>query len=96
MIESNPSNNSILHDCFIKSLNDKHLSWKAKGLFCFLVNSPNFKTMCIDELKNHSSDGRDGTNTALNELIKHGYVLRKVNRGERGQFKGYTYSIFEK
>lgn len=76
-------------------LNDSRLSWKAKGLLCYLLSLPDNWKIYVNELKNHSSDGRDSTATALRELIQYGYIIQEVNRDEKGLFKGYIYNIFE-
>lgn len=77
------------------ALNDDRLSWKAKGVLCYLLSLPDDWKIYLNELKNHSSDGRDSTATAVNELIKFGYCTREVNRDEKGKITGYTYNIFE-
>ncbi|HEX9061380.1 MAG TPA: helix-turn-helix domain-containing protein [Clostridia bacterium] len=82
-------NNQVLTKCLF----DENLSWKAKGLLCYLLNLPDICIICLNELKNHSSDGRDSTSTALKELIKYGYIMQKVNRDEKGLFTGYAYNI---
>lgn len=76
-------------------LNDTQLSWKAKGLLCYLLSLPDDWQIYLNELKNHSSDGRDSTASAINELIKYGYCSREVNRDSRGRLKGYVYQIYE-
>lgn len=76
-------------------LNDTQLSWKAKGLLCYLLSLPDDWQIYLNELKNHSSDGRDSTASAINELIKYGYCSREVNRDSRGRLKGYIYQIYE-
>lgn len=58
-------------------LNDKKLSWKAKGLFAYLFSKPanwNFESRRI---ANESSDGRDATRAAIKELEERGYLERE-------------------
>jgi hypothetical protein len=76
-------------------INDVRLSWKAKGLLCYLLSLPDDWQVYVKELMNHASDGRDSTNTALSELMNYGYCIRTINRDESGHFKGYIYNIFE-
>lgn len=76
-------------------LQDERLSWKAKGLLCYLLSLPDDWKIYIDELKNHASDGRDGTATALRELITFGYCIRERARDEKGKFIGYVYTVYE-
>ena len=56
------------------ALQDERLSWKAKGLLAYLLSLPDDWQIYINELKNHAKDGRDSTRTAMNELIKFGYI----------------------
>lgn len=76
-------------------LKDDRLSWKAKGLLCYLLSLPDDWEIYVSELKSHASDGRDSTAAALRELIKNGYAIRERNRDEEGKLRGYIYQIFE-
>lgn len=76
-------------------LNDVRLSWKAKGILCYLLSLPDDWQVYVSELKNHASDGRDSTATAIKELLKFGYCFRKINRNEKGQIRGFIYNVFE-
>jgi len=76
-------------------LKDERLSWKAKGLLCYLLSLPDDWEIYVNELKSHASDGRDSTAAALKELIKYGYAIRDYNRDEEGKIRGYIYQIFE-
>ena len=78
------------------ALQDDRLSWKAKGLLAYLLSLPDDWQIYINELKNHSRDGRDSTRTAMNELIKFGYIHRNFSERQSGQFTGYDYFVSEK
>lgn len=78
-----------------EALNDKNLSWKAKGLHSYLMSLPDDWVLFISDLENRSSDGRDSTRGAINELLEAGYMER-VQKKEKGKFMGYDYSIYEK
>jgi hypothetical protein len=52
-------------------LEDKLLSWKAKGLFCYLLS---INDVCLFDLENSFKNFSDETNSAFNELIIHGYI----------------------
>lgn len=77
------------------ALNDKTLSWKAKGLICYLLSLPDEWKVYVQDLKNRSKDSRDSTRSGLNELIEANYIHRKVLKRDNGQFAGYTYFIYE-
>ena len=78
-------------------LRDNKLSWKAKGLHAYLLSLPDDWQIYIEDLKNRSKDGRDSTTSAVNELMKKGYIKRTPAKDEKtGRFKGgYDYEVYE-
>lgn len=78
-------------------LRDEKLSWKAKGLHSYLLSLPDDWQIYIEDLKNRSKDGRDSTTSAVNELMKKGYIKRTPAKDEKtGRFKGgYDYEVYE-
>lgn len=73
-------------------LQNKDLSWKAKGLLMYLMTLPASWKVQLSDLENRSTDGRDSTNGAIKELMDHGYISR-VPVTEKGKFKGYDYTV---
>ena len=78
-----------------KPLNNSGLSWKAKGLLSFLLSLPDDWEINIEHLKTVSTDGKESTAKGIQELMKAGYIVRQ-NKREKGQFKGFDYSVYEK
>jgi hypothetical protein len=76
-------------------IDDKSLSWQAKGLMTFLLSKPDTWKIYLADLKKQSKNGRDATAAILQELIKAGYMQRKMLRDSKGHFCGYDYTIFE-
>lgn len=76
-------------------LNDRGLSWQAKGLHTYLMSLPDNWVVNVSDLKNRSTNGRDSTGAIINELIAAGYVTRQLLQSESGKFEGYDYTIFE-
>ena len=76
---------------------DEKLSWKAKGLHSYLLSLPDDWKIYIEDLKNRSKDGRDSTTSAINELMKKGYIKRTPIKDDKtGKFKGgYDYEVYE-
>lgn len=74
---------------------DNSLSWKAKGLHTFIMTLPDDWKLNISDLTKRSKDGRDGTTSAMNELLSSGYVSRSQIMDEKGRFSGYEYHVFE-
>ena len=75
-------------------LDDAKLSWKAKGVLCYLLRLPCDWKIHTEEIEKHSRDGIDCLNSTISELIKFGYIVRTKIRGENGRFGGYEYSVF--
>lgn len=78
------------------ALQDSRLSWKAKGLHCYLMQLPDDWDINIKDLQGRSSDKRDSTTTGMHELIQHGYVSRiRITDNRTKTFVGYDYNVFE-
>lgn len=77
------------------SLQDERLSWKAKGLLVYLLSLPDDWKIYETELINHAKDGRDGTRSAIKELIDAGYITRERTRDEKGRLTGTDYNVYE-
>jgi len=80
------------------ALEDKNLSWAAKGLWAYLMSRPDDWTISIPHLSKIYEEyggGETAIYNFLNELIKNGYCSRKQDKGEKGQFGKYEYVITE-
>ena len=91
-VKKKTENFTILDNTLFK---DENLSWKAKGLLAYLLHLPNDWQIYLEDLKNRSTDGKESTRTAINELIEKGYIQR-TRVHENGKFKRYDYTVFEK
>ena len=76
-------------------LKDTRISWKAKGLFCYLLSLPKDWNICMNDLKNRAKDGIDGLKSAVKELKEYGYLIQKRNKDEKGRFLKTVYIIVE-
>ncbi|MGX4598940.1 DnaD domain protein [Faecalimicrobium sp. JNUCC 81] len=78
-------------------LKDERISWKAKGLHSYLLSLPDDWQIYIEDLRKRSKDGRDSTSSAINELIKNGYIKRYARQDkESGKFiGGFDYEVYE-
>lgn len=81
-----------------KLVNDTKLSWKAKGVYCYLASKPDGWQFYENEITNNASDGKDSTRTAIQELIDNGWLVRSdtYKRNEKGQNIGYDYQLLSK
>lgn len=68
-------------------IEDKRLSWGARGLLEYMLSKPDDWKFYMSELISHSDkDGRDKTYGYMDELKKYGYVTRKQKRNNNGKF----------
>ena len=74
---------------------DNSLSMKAKGLLTQIYSLPDNWDYSVRGLSTLFSDGRDAVNSALQELIEHGYIIRTQKTNQHGKFDGYEYDIYE-
>jgi hypothetical protein len=77
-----------------KILENKKLSWAAKGLLSYLLSRPDNWKVYLKELNSRSTDGQSSTKSAVDELIKEGYLELKPRKNE-GKFEGYDFKIIE-
>lgn len=74
---------------------DDGLSWRAKGLLGYLLSRPDNWSVCVADLVNRSTDGRDSCYAALKELGEAGYISKEAKTAEAGRFAGYDYLVHE-
>ena len=77
-----------------RGLQDKNISWQAKGMLAYLLSLPDDWHVYVSELQNHALNGKDSTASILNELISAGYIRRNIRR-DSGRFSGYNYTVYE-
>jgi hypothetical protein len=89
------TNFTQIHNEFLRNPN---VSWKAKGLLCAIMSLPDEWVVKKTTLSQFSSDGRDATIRAFNELQKNGYViqLNKYSKDDKGRFTSIVYLISDK
>ena len=73
-------------------LTNETLSWKAKGLLCFMLSRKDDWDFHKVQVQKYSKDGRDGTISGFNELIKAGYV-KQIRKRDKGKFIGFDYLV---
>jgi hypothetical protein len=76
-------------------LKDKRLTLKAKGLMSQILSLPPEWNYTIEGLAKINLEKVDAISTAINELIKAGYIIRSRERNERGHLLGTVYTIHE-
>lgn len=77
-----------------QSLTDARLSWKARGLWAYLMSLPPDWEVSVADLVKRSPDGRDLVYNILKELKRYGYIEHKLCR-ENGKIIKGEYLVFE-
>ena len=68
-------------------IEDKQLSFKARGLLIYMLSKPDDWKFYTEELaKRSNKDGISAIKTALNEIEDAGYLTRKQGHKKNGQF----------
>ena len=75
-------------------LQDRTLSYKAKGLLSFMLSLPEDWDYSMKGLVTVSKENIKAIRSILNELKEHGYLEIQQTRGEKGYYK-YEYIIRE-
>lgn len=91
IINKRKTNYTVIPNEIIRA---KDLTWKAKGLMCYLLSLSDEWTVHKSDLSNRSLDGYDSMITGWNELEKLGYI-QTVRVKENNLFKGYNYIIHD-
>lgn len=66
------------------ALQDKRISWKAKGIMAHLLSMPDDWVFYMNELLKYSTDGEASFRAGFKELTKFGYVKRyPIREGSR-------------
>ena len=77
-------------------IEDKQLSFKARGLLIYMLSKPDDWKFYPDELAKHSDkEGVKAINSALQEIESAGYLTRKCKRDAAGHFQGIDYLLSE-
>ncbi len=77
-------------------LRDKTLSLKAKGLLSQMLSLPDNWIYSISGLASINRESRDSIRTAITELEKCGYIVRRRIRGENGKLGEMEYIVYER
>lgn len=76
-------------------INDSLLSFKAKGVFLYLLSKPDDWVVSIADIMNHATDGKASVKSAIKELSLRGYLQRTRLKNNSGKFIGYDYIVHE-
>jgi len=83
---------TVMNNTFLK---DDKLSWKAKGLFAYILSLPEDWKIYLNELQTHATDGETSLRSAIKELTDNGYIVQKRLKDDKGRWASYVYQIIE-
>lgn len=77
-------------------LEDTSLSAKSKGLLAYMLSKSNDWIFYQRELETHFTDGKASINSAMKELVKHGYITKeKRTRNKLGQLQEPNWVVYD-
>ena len=80
-----------------KIIEDKRLSFKARGLLIYMLSKPDdWKFWTSELVKRSAKDGISSIRTALKELEGAGYLTRKRERSSKGTFTSQDWILTDK
>lgn len=83
---------TVVDNTFIR---DERLSWRAKGLFTYLLSLPEDWKIYLSEIQKHSIDGETALRSAVSELVTYGYLETERRKDSSGRWCGIEYKIIE-
>ena len=78
------------------AIQDKRLSWKAKGILSYLLSLPDDWQIYTTELTKHAPDGEAALRSGMKELEDAGYLIKEQVRTEAGTFGNINYTVIER
>ena len=84
---------STVHNGFI---NNKNLSFKAKGILLYFLSKPDNWEFYLQEMAKNSKDGVESIKAGISELENLGYIHKSLKRSDNGKLSGgYDYTVYE-
>lgn len=71
-------------------VDDRTISWKAKGLFCHMASKPNHWNFTVASLASQFPDGKAAIFAALKELKERGWITYLKHSNGQGKYKLQT------
>jgi hypothetical protein len=78
-----------------RALNDRRLSWKAKGIMAYLLSKPTDWQVRFTDVVAHAPDGPTSVRSGLNELRRYGYATLTAKVDINRKLAGSVWTIYE-
>lgn len=79
-----------------KAIHDARLSWRARGILCFVLSLNQAHRTSVAELIKASPSGSQNTQTGLQELSELGYADLQAIRDKHGHIRGRQWMIYDR
>lgn len=76
-------------------LRDERLTWKARGVLSYMLTMADNWQFYTDELASHGPDGVKAVRSALNELIRLGYLVKQKQRDTNGRLTVSNWNVYD-
>ncbi|MDA1641928.1 DnaD domain-containing protein [Bacillus cereus group sp. TH177-1LC] len=76
-------------------LEDKRLSWKAKGILAYILTLPDDWVFYREELSQHAKDGINSLRAGMKELKEYGYIKRFPIKDAKNKIVRWETIIYE-
>lgn len=86
------NNYSVINNTGLK---DKRLSWKAKGIFAYILTLPDDWVFYREELSQHAKDGINSLRAGMQELKEYGYIKRFPIKDAKNKIVRWETIIYE-
>ncbi len=77
------------------AIRNSSLSFKARGILCYLLEKPNNWRVYQSELVKNTTDGKDAVSSGIKELEEHGYIVKARIRDDKGKILRWEYIVLE-
>ena len=77
-------NFTVLHNTMLR---DQRLSYKARGLLCYILSMPDNFRFTAELLTRHAPDGRQSVMSGLRELRDAGYLTTRRHQTSDGRWR---------
>lgn len=92
-VAKNPENPFVMIDK--RPLENKKISWKAKGVLAYLLSRPDNWEVQLGDLLKRSPDGSYAVRHAIKELVVAGHMKKRIDRDERQKFIRFVWEVYE-
>lgn len=78
-----------------KILEIKSLSYRAKGIYSYLMSRPDDWNYNMTNIINTSTDGKEAVQKGIKELEKVGLLRRQKTQNSQGKFIGWDWELYD-